>query len=183
MNRDGAGKRKITLVEVTETADEVPLAFDIEFVSSTLSATEMPRFELTVRNELDREQTLVVDGGKAYVVPQCSEPSGFRTVAEYEYDEVPQAADESDENTGDIRACISVPALIRDGQDMFHAHPFEANEETRTEYAIVGSGGTEQKCPEPGRYELKAELHLNPPLPVSDGPELKFDWGFTIDVA
>lgn len=182
--------REVTLLGYDETPDEVPFAFETASLSSTLSQEAKPRFELTVRNTVDSEHILVVDDGRRHIVPHFSEPSGLRTIAADEY-EVARAATTNgnheghDGNADEDTGCLSVAALPRDSDDFLAAHNFDPHQEETAEYAIVGGGGLEGTCPEPSEYELRAEMHLNPPNIEDDAaePEIEFEWGFSAEVA
>lgn len=185
-----AVEREVEFIEMTDVPNEAPFTFDIEFTSSKLSESEMPQFELTVRNESDQTQVVVVDDGQRYVVPHFSDPAGLRTIAEDEFDEATPAEpedlqnDEESDSQTEARGCLAVSTLSRDADDFLDAHDFAPTTEIVTRYAIVGHTGAEKSCPEPGRYDLYAHLELNPPHVVDDeaGLKIEFDWGFTVEV-
>lgn len=190
-NGDDDGEEKpeiahqVDLVEVADDPTQAPFEFEITFSSTTLSSSEMPRFELKIRNVGDEELILDV-GGRNYVVPTWSDPEGLQTILGGEADQIIDVVVEGDgyeENVvgpnADPTGCLTAFDIMRTMD--YQTHPFEAGEEQVKEYALAGYGD-DQDCPDKGVYDMYMDVSRDTRHDDDDADWEEFEWGFTVEL-
>ena len=191
-NGDDEGEEKpeishqVELVEVADDPTQAPLEFEITFTSTTLSSSEMPRFELSIRNNGDEEHILDV-GGRNYVVPTRSDPEGLQTILGGEADQIIDVVVDGDgyeENVvgpnADPTGCLTAFDILRTMD--YRTHRFDPGEEQVKEYALAGDAD-DQDCPDKGVYDMYMTVSWDTRDDDDDADWEEFEWGFTIELS
>lgn len=180
------------VVETQAVPADVPFEFDVEFTTTVLSSSEIPRFTYTIRNTAEEAHHLDVGGGRNDVVPHFSDPAGLGTIRDAEADHVISAFVDGDGDgygsdddvgpEGDPDGCLTVSGIMRDS--IYAIHTVEAGEELTGEYALAGSDEIDDDCPPPGTYHLHEAGVLNPDDGDDDPDPTEFEFtiGFTVEL-